>query len=103
MSKITRLTDADIESLIAEEQYHVFPGTTVTVCCLTLKNGFAVVGESACVSRENFDEQVGRRIAFDNARNFLWQLEGYSMKSRLHAEKCDSAARVPHSDGASGE
>lgn len=78
-----RLTPADIDAVIVGEQYHVFEGTTFTVCLLTLKNGFTVSGESACASPENFDEQIGRDIAKRNARDKIWALEGYLLKQRL--------------------
>ena len=72
-----------IESKIIAEQYHVFPGTTFTACLLTLENGFTVLGESACASPENFDEEIGRKIARDNAKNKIWALEGYLLKEQL--------------------
>jgi hypothetical protein len=46
-----RLNPAHIDAQIAAEAYHVFPGTTPTVCALTLRNGFLVIGESATASR----------------------------------------------------
>jgi len=78
-----RLTPDDIDAAIVAEDYHVFPGTTMTVCCLTLRNGFSVVGESAAASPENFDEDIGRKIARRNARDKIWSLEGYLLKQRL--------------------
>lgn len=80
-----RLTPQHIDEQIVAEQYHVFPGTTLTVCALTLRNGFQVVGESASASPENFDEVLGRKIARDHARNKIWALEGYLLRSRLAA------------------
>lgn len=62
-----RLTPDKIDAAIAGEDYHVFPGTTMTVCALKLQNGFVVIGESAAASPENFDQGVGRRIARENA------------------------------------
>lgn len=82
-----RLTPDHIDNTIADEDFHVFPGTTVTVCLLTLRNGFTVVGESACASPENFDEELGRKIARDNARNRIWQLEGYLLRQRLSEQR----------------
>lgn len=79
-----RLTPEHIDNAIVAGQYHVFPGTTVTVCCLILRNGFTVIGESACADPANFDEELGRKIAHDNARNKIWQLEGYLLRQRLH-------------------
>lgn len=82
-----RLTPELIDGTIASEQYHVFEGTTLTVCCLTLYNGYTVTGESAAVSKDNFDEVIGRKIARDNARNKIWGLEGYLLRQRLFDRK----------------
>lgn len=81
-----RLTPENVDSVIVGEAYHVFPGTTLTVCCLVLRNGFSVTGESAAVSIENFDEELGRKIARSNARNKIWMLEGYALRERLFAQ-----------------
>lgn len=78
-----RLTPQMIDAAILTEQYHVFPGATLTVCAMTLQNGFCVVGESASASPENFDASLGRRIARDNARNKIWALEGYLLREKL--------------------
>lgn len=78
-----RITPEMIDDAIVGEQYHVFPGTTLTVCALTLANGFQVVGESACASPENFDAEIGRKIARNDARAKIWALEGYRLRSDL--------------------
>jgi hypothetical protein len=78
-----RLTPQHIDDQIVSEAFHVFPGTTLTICALTLKNGFHVVGESAAASPENFDQEIGRRISRDNARNKIWALEGYLLRTKL--------------------
>ena len=80
-----RLSPEKIDAVIAGEDYHVLPGTTLTVCCLTLRNGFTVTGESACASPENFDTELGRKIARQNAREKIWALEGYALRERLAA------------------
>jgi hypothetical protein len=67
-------------------QYHVFPGSNTTVCLLTMKNGFTVVGESSCVDPTNFDEEIGREVAYKDARNKLWPLLGFALRERLAAE-----------------
>ena len=82
-----RLTPALIDAAIKNEDYHVFGETCLTVCCLTLTNGFTVTGESACASPENFNAEIGRKIAKDNARNKIWMLEGYLLKQRLFEAK----------------
>jgi hypothetical protein len=55
----------------------------MTICVLVLKNGFVVTGESACASPENFNADLGHKIARDNARNKIWALEGYRLRSQL--------------------
>lgn len=82
-----RLTPSHIDAVIADEKYYVFPGTTLTVCCLVLINGYTVTGESAAASPANFDEEIGRRIARENARQKIWGLEGYLLRQRLHAQE----------------
>lgn len=81
-----RLKPEDIDAAISSEQYHVFEGTTMTVCALTLRNGFVVTGESAAASPQNFDRDIGRRIARENARDKIWALEGYLLRERLSAQ-----------------
>jgi len=78
-----RLNPQHIDDTIVGEAFYVFPGTTLTVCALTLRNGFHVIGESAAASSSNFDEAIGRKIARDNARNKIWALEGYLLRSKL--------------------
>ena len=56
----------------------------LTFCVLVLKNGFTVTGESACASPENFDAELGRKIARQNAVNKIWPLEGYLLKNKIH-------------------
>lgn len=59
-------------------------GMGLTFCVLVLRNGFTVTGESACASPENFDDEIGRKIARQNAVAKIWPLEGYLLKTRLH-------------------
>ena len=108
-----RITPADIEANIAAEIYstgldcaaeaagdargvfnRIKPDVDLTVvndslrlltfCVLVLRNGFTVTGESACASPENFDAELGRKIARQNAIQKLWPLMGYELKERLH-------------------
>ena len=58
----------------------------LTFCVLVLRNGFTVTGESACASPENFDAELGRKIARQNAVQKIWPLLGFALKERLHAE-----------------
>lgn len=105
-----RVTPADIEVNIAGEHYFtafdgvygvsqktgdVLPTSTLaqqsigllTFCVLVLQNGFTVTGESACASPENFDAELGRKIARQNAVNKIWPLMGYALKQKLYESK----------------
>ncbi len=82
-----RVTPADIDAAVVHEQFHVFPGSQLTVCCLTLRNGFTVTGESACASPSNFDAEIGQKVARGNAKQKIWALEGYLLKQNLYQKK----------------
>jgi len=56
----------------------------LTFCVLVLRNGFTVTGESACVSSENFDADIGKQIARENAKQKLWPLLGYNLRQELY-------------------
>ena len=59
------------------------PLRLLTFCVLVLRNGFTVTGESACASPENFNADIGRRIARDNAVAKIWPLMGYELRTRI--------------------
>lgn len=68
----------------------------LTFCVLVLKNGFTVTGESACASPENFDAEIGRKIARQNAVQKIWPLMGYALKQKIHLEGLGSASVPDH-------
>lgn len=107
-----RVTPADIEANITSEHYFtardgrmgaidndtyagreapqpdnsdLVPLGLLTFCVLVLRNGFTVTGESACASHENFDAEIGRKVARQNAVNKIWPLMGYALKERIAA------------------
>lgn len=104
-----RITPADIEEAIASEHYFTAEdgvgranrGQTsecgknpialslLTFCVLVLRNGFTVTGESACASPENFDAEIGRKIARQNAVEKVWPLLGYALKEKLSATQAE--------------
>lgn len=57
----------------------------LTFCVLVLRNGFTVTGETACASPENFDAEIGRKIARQSAVQKIWPLMGYELRSKLAA------------------
>lgn len=91
-----RVSLADMESKIAGEYYttaaKAFDGCPVTesmkyltICVLSMRNGFVLIGKSAPASPENFDEEKGRRFAYEDAIKQLWPLEGYALREKLAA------------------
>lgn len=75
-SPAPRITKDFMEGRIKETSFTRF-SETVTICQITLDNGYSVRGESACVNPENYNQEIGERIAFDNAFNKLWPLFGF--------------------------
>lgn len=103
-----RVTPADIEAEIASEHFFTaFDGvltgaldnaaadalSLLTFCVLVLKNGFTVTGESACASPANFDAEIGRKIARQNAVNKIWPLLGFSLRDAIHEGQTKRAPR----------
>jgi hypothetical protein len=94
-----RITPDMIESNISSEHYFTAsqavyyvsrektpaPLDLLTFCVLVLRNGFTVTGESACASPENFNVDIGRKIARQNAISKVWPLMGYALKEKLNA------------------
>lgn len=78
-----RVTSAMIDCAIVAETFTVLPSGRCVVCELTLKNGFTVRGESAVVSRANFQQDIGEKIARENARKKVWELEAYLLQNEL--------------------
>ncbi len=73
---MAKVTKEQIESRIKDKEFYKV-GVKTTICEITLDNGFSVRGESACVNPENYVQEIGERIAFDNAFRQLWPLFGF--------------------------
>lgn len=84
--EVLSVTPASIELKIASINYMSLPGTTVTICNITLENGFSVRGESACADPLKYNEEEGRRYAYDDAFRKIWPLEGYLLKQRMYEQ-----------------
>lgn len=59
----------------------------LTICVMVLKNGFTVVGKSACASPENYNADIGKDVAWRDAKEQIWPLEGYLLKQNLYEQK----------------
>ncbi len=78
-----RLTPEKIDGIIVDETFTVLPSGKCMVCELTLVNGFTVRGESACVSKENFNHEIGQDISRKDARDKVWGFEGYLLQEKI--------------------
>ncbi len=78
-----RLTPEEISSKIIGVSYTTLPSGKTMICELTLMNGYTVRGEASTVSKANFDDEIGREISFEKARDKIWQLEGYLLQEYL--------------------
>lgn len=87
------------EGLVEPMEPVPVPLQTLTFCVLVLKNGFTVTGESACASPENFDPAIGREIAYKNAREKIWVLEGYRLKSKLASDAANISESIYGQEG----
>ena len=79
-----RVTLESMEAKIVSETFTVVDGI-LTLCTVKMVNGFYVVGESAPASPENFNAELGRKFARENAIRQLWKLEGYALREKLSA------------------
>ncbi len=78
------VTKESIAEKVKSVEYFRPENSTLTIAVVTLENGYQVTGESACAHPDNFDEKLGQKIAYDNAINKVWPLEGYLLKEALH-------------------
>jgi hypothetical protein len=81
-----RVTEGSIKAKIKSVDYTALAisETLGTLCIITMQNGWVSTGFAAPVSTENFDAEVGKRYAYENAFKPLWQLEGYLLRETLH-------------------
>ena len=94
-----RITPDHIDQLLSKAQVGFWQpdGTTLTICVIQLPNGFCVTGENSCVSPENWQSDLGQKLAFEKARGKVWELEGYRLKSELHAMGVATFSAEPES------
>ena len=81
------LTQNDIDTKIKDAKFTILEDGRTTICNLYLENGFTVRGESSCVSKDNFNKDIGEQIALENAKNKIWELEGYLLAEDIHRSK----------------
>jgi hypothetical protein len=90
-----KVTLEGIQAKIKGEVYLVLPDGKSTLCILTLENGYTIKGISACVDAANFDINIGRKIAFEDAIRQIWPLEGYLLAEKMYWDKAVPVATNP--------
>jgi hypothetical protein len=81
-----RVTPEYLQSRIARADYFR-PTETLTICVITLDNGFTLTGESACADPANYREDIGQKIAYDMAERKIWPLLGFALKEAMAARE----------------
>lgn len=84
-----RVTPGEVQASIKKTDYVYHE--RLTICILTLKNGFKVTGESACVSDAQYNQAKGEQYAFEKAFDQAWSLEGYALCDRLYRSTIEKA------------
>jgi hypothetical protein len=101
-----KVTEASIKEHIVEVSYACpFASTPhFTICGIKMSNGFLVIGQSAPVSPENFNREIGQELAYKDAFNKLWALEGYALATELvHGTSADPSAYYANGENSSNE
>ncbi len=89
-----RVSVESIDAKIKGITTYRLPDTTITIAVITLENGYTVTGESACADPANFDAEIGKENAINNAFDKIWPLEGYLLKERLFRDGLAQAEGV---------
>lgn len=77
-----RVTVSDMQAKVKMAVYQRLEGTTTTICQITLKNGYTLIGTSACVDPKEFNQALGEKFAYERAFEQMWALEGYLLRQR---------------------
>lgn len=81
-----RLTPERVEAAVKGTEFYVVRGSCLTICVITMRNGFSVAASAACADPANFDPEIGRTVSYNNALKQVWPLEGYLLKQRVFEE-----------------
>lgn len=90
IGKPPSVTEADIAESIERCDYHLLPETTITVCVMRLRNGYNVIGYSACADPSKFNRDLGESIAYADARRQVWPLLGFLLHEHTASNEAPS-------------
>lgn len=80
------ITPEMVDDEITKTDFYTFPGSSHTICIITLKNGFTVTGETAAISGASFNKKRAQRIARRRANLKVVQLIAYQLKTDAYRE-----------------
>lgn len=84
MSDAPKVTQEMVDDFIVSEHYQIMPSGKTMVCELILRNGFSIIGKNSCVSKENFQEDLGKQYSKDNAVQQVWSYLGFMLQQHLY-------------------
>jgi hypothetical protein len=85
-AKISARYDFTADKAIGPDTPAVASLGLLSICLIVMQNGFTIIGKSAPASAANFNAELGRKLAYEDAIRQLWPLEGYALRERLAAE-----------------
>lgn len=78
-----RVTLKELRAKIGSTRFYV--DGVLTICVATCLNGYKLVGKSAPVDPANFNEELGREFALEDAERQLWPILGYDLCTKVSA------------------
>ena len=83
--EMNKVTQEQINNILDNSDYKIFHRVFDKQCVVValLPNGFTLVGESACVDTNNYDETIGYDLAMKDIEKQLWMLEGYLLQQKV--------------------
>lgn len=88
--EIKKLTEMDLESHIDSTKTEFIHRGTLTICILTLHNGFKITGESACMNLKDYNKKIGEEIALADATDKIWRLLGFHLKQKKYEKETNN-------------
>ena len=95
---MNKLTIEYLTELVDDVEY-VHQGL-LTICTITLKNGYKLAGTSVCVDNQNYDPLIGNNCAFANALDKVAELESSLLLQNISESQNN---KVPLRNGNQGE
>lgn len=102
MKQYPRVTEEEVKAAIKKAEYTLLQDGRTTICLITLDNGYTVRGESSCVCKENYEQELGERFSYERAFNKAWEMMGFRLADRLHQKRMRKARGARYRDSESG-